>query len=455
MTNGAKFFSPDYGLMASKAARAVADAGPILVDPDDRFWTYADGVWSISRKIVQKRTVELLGDRYRPQHLRSIEDVLASQVQQFEAAPISALINFRNGLLRWAGEDGPALLEHHDAVLSTVQLPIEWNPDATCEQFDAFLAASVPADDLERVWEIIGYLMMSGNPLQRLFLLTGGGGNGKGVLLEVVKALLGKNNIAAVPLREFSEDRFATAELFGKLANICGDIDASYIENTGRIKELSGDDDMKAQRKFGQPFNFIFWGKAIFSANSLPASSDSSRGWLRRWEVVDFPNEPTKPVRGLGAMLSTEESLQGVAVKAVQALRTLMDRGTFERGQSAIEVHKAFANRSNRVLTWIDETCELGTPEQWYDRQDIVRAFRLWERFQNPDGKAMNTSQFYELLRQIPGMREAKIQGTRGFYGLTLPGKKVPAPWLVADQGAIGPEQPKLSDGGMGAALLN
>lgn len=435
-STGAAFFHPEYGLKAGKLADAVTGIGPVLVDGAGTFWVYRGGVWRPDDREIRRRVVRLLGERYRPAHLRAAFEVLAGTCEQFEVEPVPDLLNIEDGLLRWQADPDPVLLEHHDACLSSVQLPIRWDPLATCPEFDAFMEAALPEDDRQRAWQVLGYLMMSGNPLQRLFLLTGGGGNGKGVFLNVVRALVGEDNFSAVPLRRFSETQFAAAELHGKLANVCGDIDARFIEDTGRIKELAGDDKIDAERKYGQPFKFLFWGKAIFSANAIPGASDSSQGWLRRWEVINFPYAPTKPDSSLSARCTTPESLSGIAVKAITALRELMDVGQFARGESATTAHSEFAEKANRVIRWVNDpdSAVMRDDETWNKGTILVQAFREWEEHDSGDkNKHTGVQHINELLRQA-GMRYAIKRGQRGYYGLRVTGhvfvKDRDKPWL-------------------------
>jgi putative DNA primase/helicase len=263
--------------------------------------------------------------------------------------------------------------------------------------------------------------MLSGNPLQRLFLLTGSGGNGKGVFLNVLRALLGRPNMSAVPLQEFSDSQFAVAELFGKLANICGDIDATFIHNTGKIKELSGDDEMKGERKYGQPFYFRFWGKAIFSANAIPGASDSSKGWLRRWEVVEFPYAPTHPDPDLSKKVTSERELQGIAVKAVHALRALMAAGEFSTGESRDKAQAEFAEKANRVIRWInDPDSNVTRGEAVFNKGTLLlRAFRKWEQHDTGSNAQTSSQRFHELARQA-GLREVTKRGNRGFEGIRI-----------------------------------
>jgi putative DNA primase/helicase len=90
------------------------------------------------------------------------------------------------------------------------------------------------------MWELIGYLTYSGNLLHKAVMLSGTGRNGKGTLLRVITALLGDDNTTSVSLHDLVNTRFSTASLFGKNANIAGDIDGGYIENTATFKAITG-----------------------------------------------------------------------------------------------------------------------------------------------------------------------------------------------------------------------
>lgn len=452
-------FGPD-GLLAVKAAQRVLTMGPLMMDAQGVFWVYADGVWRPDHTGVEvrRRAVRLLGERYRPAHYRTLLEVLHTLCERFDVLPAADVLNFGNGMVRWRADPDPMLIEHHPEFMSTVRLPLDWEPMATCPLFDAFLESAVPEDDRDRAWQVLGYLLMSGNPLQRMFMLTGTGGNGKGVYLNVLRALLGDENTAAEPLHDLSENRFSTAELHGKLANICGDIDATFIQNTGRIKELCGDDRMKGERKNERQFYFKFWGKAIFSANAVPGSSDSSKGWTRRWEVVPFPYAPTKPDPTLSDRIVRSE-LPGVAVKAVYALRALMEAGEFSRGESAESAHAEFAEKANRVLRWINDPDSNVVKEEdtWNKGTILLSAFRQWEAHDQGNGhKDIGYQRFNELVRQA-GLQFTKRRGQRGYYGLrvadTVLVRPADAPWR--NQGAgpamcpepppeVGPEQGEL-----------
>src|SRR5437867_9784848 len=118
---------------------------------------------------------------------------------------------------------------------------------------------------------------------RRAVMLLGPGSNGESLLLKLIVAMLGADNVSSVTLQGLSEDRFATAELFGKLANVAGDIDAKPVEGSGAFKTLTGEDSVTAERKYGQPFKFVNYATLIFSANEWPVSHDQTDAYFSRW----------------------------------------------------------------------------------------------------------------------------------------------------------------------------
>lgn len=413
---GLRFFNRIEGrnqLMATELARAVTEISPLAQGIDDQMWSYQEGVWKPSAHVVRDRVARLMGDIYRPTYVPIAEDIIKSTSPTIVCDPVPNLINFRNGLLDWrTGE----LRDHSSDVLSTVQLPIEWNPDAECPEVEKWLGEAVPADMVELVWELIGYLMMSGNPLQKAVLLTGHGGNGKGVLIRLVKALLGHESISAVSLHGLSE-RFMPAQLFGKLANICGDIDAKFVENTADFKKITGDDAIEAERKNRDPFTFVPWAVPLFSANKIPASIDVTKGYFRRWLVIPFPNDfSDRNDPGFESRLHNE--IEGVAARAIPALRRLMDRGAFELTESAKSAQSEFERRVDQVRYWLDEDEKVCRHEShWTYRTDLYKQYEAWAK--NNNVGVLKTMEFYDRL-EAAGMRPSKVKGTRGFAGIAL-----------------------------------
>jgi putative DNA primase/helicase len=74
-------------------------------------------------------------------------------------------------------------------------------------------------------------------------MLDGPGDTGKSTLLALFEELLGTRNVSNATLQSIAHDRFAGADLYGKLANISADLDAKAIQSTGVFKILTGGQD--------------------------------------------------------------------------------------------------------------------------------------------------------------------------------------------------------------------
>jgi putative DNA primase/helicase len=415
--NPARYFKKGVGLLVATLAHDVLAMGPLAEGIDDIIWSYNGGVWSPDRHIVRARTAGLLGQMYRRSHGTNTEDVVRAGAPRITCDPASEVVNFRNGLYLWQAD---LLRDHNPAVLSTVQLTVDWDPTAKCPAFDKFLSQVVPADMVGLVWEAVGYLLYSGNPLHRAYMLMGGGRNGKGTLLRVLGALLGAGNYTAVSLHSLVNTRFSTANLFGKLANIAGDIDGTYLESTAMFKAITGQDQITAEHKGRDAFDFTPWAVPVFSANKVPPSADVTVGYLSRWLVIPFPNDFTgREDRHLDARLQTKAELQGIATKAMPALRRLMERGDFELPESARNARDEFARRVDQVRTWTDECCDVQPDHRFVPRTELYRLYRDWAL---RDGhKPVKASEFYDRLDSLPGLRATRHgAGTRGYEGIKV-----------------------------------
>jgi P4 family phage/plasmid primase-like protien len=379
------FFTKGEGLDVLRLATAVVEFGELAVDNTDNrsIWGYRSGVWAPSPHEVGDRCAVLLGSKFRPSHVSTvlpmIQQQCATRGDVITCEPVPEYVNCRNGMLHWATGQ---LYPHDPSFHSTVQLPVEWDPHATCPQFDVF-AKEVMADDaIDYLWEIIGYLVFSGNPLQRAFLFHGSGINGKGTLIRVLKALLGQSNVSAVTLTDIAEARFEVASLHGKIANLAGDIDATYMKSTARFKAITGEDTIRAERKYEHGFAFQCWAVPVFSANEFWKSSDTTTGYKRRWQLLPFPNTFTvSGGQGLTDRLVSETP--GILVKAVAGLQRLMARGDFDTPKSAQDEKDKFNLAADQVSEWLGDdvsvrTAEPGNEAVSYPSSEAYKAYRRW-----------------------------------------------------------------------------
>jgi putative DNA primase/helicase len=220
---GSTSFFTEEGFVPARLGEHLIAEASIRLGRDRRLWRYALGVYRPDGDDwARQRVRELVGERFRRRHLDEVCAYLRARLPSLgDEPPERSSINCRNGLLDWrSGELKP----HSPNVVSINQLPVAWQPQAACPAIMRFLAETIPWDALDLIEELFGYALYPANPYRKAVMLLGPGGNGKSTLLGLFRGLLGNANVAAVSLQQLGEDRFAAADLFGKLANICGDL---------------------------------------------------------------------------------------------------------------------------------------------------------------------------------------------------------------------------------------
>jgi P4 family phage/plasmid primase-like protien len=397
------------------AGKQLLAEAHIHLGHDRRLWRYTDGVYRPDGDDWAKQRVrELVGDAFRRQQLDQVTAWLRARLPTLgHQAPLH-LINCRNGLLDWRTS---TLSPHTPLVLSTNQLPIAWNPDATCLTIRRFFAETLPWDTLDFIEELFGYALYPGNPFRKAVLLFGLGANGKSVLLRLFTGLLGPENVSAVSLQALGEHRFAAGDLFGKLANICGDLDARAIEHTDFFKQITGGDLVRAEFKFRDAFTFQSYALPLFSANELPRTADQTDAWFDRWVVLPmtrrFEGAADDPT--LATTLAAE--LEGVLVHAVVGLHRLMTHGRFRLPSSVVAAGRCYRQTLDTVRSFIAEECHL-------ERTGLLERAALYKRYrewcQDSGRFPLAATTFNQHLEQAFGDRigQRTRRGRPGWLGL-------------------------------------
>jgi len=395
---------------------------------DGRLYVYEDGLWIPDDGRIQAEIAARLGNRYRKMHSSNVLDMIkfTPGILRITCDPVPDYINVRNGMVDWRKEK---LLPHDPKYCSTVQLPVTYDPNANCPEFDQFLADVLPADCIAFMWELIAYTIYSGNPFHIAVMLYGKGRNGKGTLMRVLKALLGARNTSSVTLYELMDNRFRSATLYGKLANLAGDLDGRWLDNTAIFKALTGGDTIQGEIKHGAIFDFAPWALPFYSMNKPFSSADSSEGWWARWIVVPFPNSFVgMENRTLDNVLQTDAELSGILAHALRVLPALMKRGRLSEPESVRQAKKGFIASSDTLRHFVSENCELD-PNAWTERGNLYRAY---SRHATENGaKQMSNREFYNRIEQIGGVSEKRKTDGRGFQGIKLIGQPLGGEPLV------------------------
>jgi P4 family phage/plasmid primase-like protien len=345
-------------------------------------YAYREGVFVRAEELASKKAESLLDVRASNARIEDAVKLIRRRVAtpHEELNPRGLdLINVKNGMLDW--KTG-VLLPHDAAFISTIRIPVFFDPSSTSEIIDTVLRDWFPGDAVELAGEMLGYLLIPTRKYQVATMLVGEGENGKSTFINLARSFLGRNNVSTETLHDLEENRFRVASLFGKLANLCADIDDRALRFTGVFKKITGDDSLAAERKHQHPFDFDPFARLIFSANTPPAPrGDRTHAFFRRWVIVPFDNsfrDENKRDRDLLKKITTPKALSAVLNLAVAGLQRLEARGGFDLPESVRKAGEKYRRDADAVYTFIAEECGHGGRDSIIAASEIYRLFKAW-----------------------------------------------------------------------------
>lgn len=392
----------------------IDDAGRAV-----KLWHYRGGVFRPDgESVVRALADEKLGEKSKSERLTDVVEMVKerSKIKESELNHQAAnLINVKNGLLNWKTGD---FLTHSSEDLSTFQLNASYKSDAKSAAVDTFLAEVFPSDALTLAEELLGYLMLPTTKHQKAFMLVGEGANGKSTFFEMLEAFIGKGNVSHVSLQDLTANRFVVPMLQGKLANVYADIPQTGLEQSDIFKALVSGDTIKAEQKFGRPFDFKPVARLLFSANELPRSRDLTPAYFRRWVIIPFLNvfDGSKAKRDLLLSLTTEEGRSALLNRAVAGLRRLEDQQGFSDCPSVRDAGQQYRRQCDSAFEFISERME-ADPVSLVGKTETYQTYAKWAQ-EAGIGHAASQKAFNKRLKETLKAGEGRESGARVWTGI-------------------------------------
>lgn len=256
-----------------------------IIKINNQLHIYKNGIYISGLAEIEAEMIQHIPglNRAKRTEVLAYLDILIRENSKAEDAN---LIAFENGLYNIVDDSFVEFTPEH---IITNKIRWKYNPEAYSELADKTLNKIACNDPQIRALleEAIGYCFYRRNELGKAFILTGDKSNGKSTFLSMVQCLLGDENISSLDLKELG-DRFKTAEMFGKLANIGDDIGDEFIANPAIFKKLVTGERVSAERKGQNPFEFNNYSKLLFSANNIPRIKDKTGAVQRRLTIIPF-----------------------------------------------------------------------------------------------------------------------------------------------------------------------
>ena len=357
--------------------RIVEHFGDVMRYSDAANWSVYDGVrWVQSEHLATanaKRAIEKIADEVSSSNSQEENERLikwakrsqdrarlgaALQLAQSEAGMLRAYADYdtdpdlflvQNGTLHLpTGKLQP--FSRDDFCMRIAGT--DYVEDGTCDLWEQFLQQIMRDEEMiAYLKRAIGYLLSGHTGEQVLFFLFGRGANGKSVLLEAIKKLMGEYAVAT-PATTLMENRGSipndVARLTGTRLVAVNETQEGARFHEGLIKDLTGDDTIAARFLHKEFFEFKPRFKLCLRGNHKPRITGTDDGIWRRIHLIPFQVQIPEAERDPNLLNKLLKELPGILNWALAGFQEWRKEG-LKPPRRVVEAGQERANGHEKV----------------------------------------------------------------------------------------------------------
>jgi hypothetical protein len=216
-----------------------------------------------------------------------------------------------NGVLRIADK---TLLPFSPSYRFRNKIGVAYNPAAHCPMFEnVLIAPSLDVEDAKLLMVYCGLVLCGRNVSQKIMLLTGTAGAGKGTLIRILKTIYGEANVGSLRTDQLDQ-RFELGLHVGRPLLYGADVPANFLSgaSAAKLKSYTGGDPLTAELKGSNStvsmqgdFNIVATSNSRLTVH-LEGDVDA---WLRRLLIIRYEKpKPEKVVPDLDKKILEQEA---------------------------------------------------------------------------------------------------------------------------------------------------
>lgn len=343
---------------------------------------------------------------------------LASDANAWDARPFllatpGGTVDLKTGALRPADPDD----------MLTRCTSVAPSEDEDCPIWKDFLLQTM-GGDVEKIAYIkrwIGYALTGDAREQECLVLVGGGGNGKGILVNTFMKLMEDHARAltetALVATKVARHLTDIAMLRGKRLAVASEINKGATWDQARITMLVSRDMISANRMHSDPVDFRPTFKLFVMVNDPPRIANVDAAIRRRLNLMTFNNGPgddrSKHDKALEEKVGRE--LPGIFRWAINGCLEWQRIGLARPESIALENEDHFAQQ-DVFGRWIAECCNLGNGLQ----ENVTPLLKSWSDFAKENGVELDERDFREKMDKRFGKAHRTTGGARVRVGVKL-----------------------------------
>ena len=347
-------------------------------DTNSEIWIYREGIYENNGEtFIKEKTRNILGDAHsshlinnvvekiRADTFISVDEFFNKQNKHLDLLPLeNGIINIRTKKIQPFTPD----------IYFFNKLPVKYDPLCSCTSIIAFLSEiTEKQEDVETLQEMIGFCLLKDYTYEKAFMLYGTGRNGKSKFFELIKHLVGEENITSTNLSQLEDSNgFAVHNFHNKLVNIAAEVTNKALSDKGLFKSLVGRDSITANRKGKDYIQFKNYAKLLFATNKLPQPKSVSEAFWLRWVVIKFPMKflPQKEIDAIpegerqNVKLQNPElmdqlidpfEMSGLLNWALEGLDRLRENKDFTFSKTVGILEQEWLRESNSLIAFIED----------------------------------------------------------------------------------------------------
>jgi P4 family phage/plasmid primase-like protien len=340
----------------------------------------------------------------------------------------SKLFAFTNGVYDLEkSEFRPIVPTDYISVTTGYEYDKHSNPDVRKELKAFFFSLFEDEQTVQYLLSVLASCLLGANKFQEFYVFTGSGGNGKSLLMLLVKFVFGDYITSVEPtlLTKQTEgpDRPCAPLVNAKYARlmVSSEPEATDKLQVGLLKKLSGGDVLSV-RTLSNKFihSFIPMFKLIVLANDIPALSKIDGGIQRRMKVLlfpfgfkvegecvaDFHRKKNMDLEGKMTSVEWRDELILMLIETYKGLKVAPSCPAVEQ-QS-----KEYLDENNPLKEWLAEKYILGGTNGIPPRE-LKRSYLDDNQLESIDDKR------FKALLGFNGITQKKSNGVMKYTGLT------------------------------------
>jgi putative DNA primase/helicase len=311
-------------------------------------------------------------------------------------------INLQNGLFNLETNQ---LEPHQPDLYITTQLDFNYDPEADCPTFKAFLRSSLAMEDgtidsdmLILAQEALAYSMTARTDFKSSFWLIGKPDTGKSTLIGFIRSLMGSLH-ATIDLNQLAANRFLLSGIAGKRVVTFTEADTnSFLPDALYKAMVGGQDEIYVDVKNKPGFSFVPTAKFWWAMNGAPRTSDRSGATFNRLIPILFDHAIPRDQRNprLPALLAAEKP--GVFNYLLLGWQRLIYMGKFTTPERSEAWREAYKRENDTELMYFEERLD-ANPEHRLGGGELYSDYRIW--CDNNGFKPKNNAQVAKDWRRL------------------------------------------------------